>query len=67
MVEPDQFPLKNGTEVRIIPVFVPQISEDAHMEVVVPYMRYKEHFRPVATLPDVPNEFLEALAESYMG
>jgi hypothetical protein len=39
MVEPDQFPLKNGTEVRVIPVFIPQISDDAQMEVVVPYMR----------------------------
>jgi hypothetical protein len=37
------------------------------MDVVVLYMRYKEHYRPVATLPDVPTEFLKALEESYMG
>jgi hypothetical protein len=67
MVEPDQFPLKNGTEVRVIPVFIPQVSADAHMDVVVPYLRYKEHYRPVATLPDLPVEFLESLAASYMG
>jgi hypothetical protein len=37
------------------------------MDVVVPYLKYKARYRPVATLPDVPVEFLEALAESYMG
>jgi hypothetical protein len=67
MVEPDQFPLKNGTEVRVIPVFIPQVSEDAQMDIVIPHLRYKEHYRPIATLPDVPNEFLELLAESYTG
>jgi hypothetical protein len=67
MVEPDQFPLKNDTAVRVIPVFIPKVSENAHIEVVVPYMRYKKHLRPVETLPDVPNEFLEALPESYLG
>jgi hypothetical protein len=67
MVEPDQFTLRNGTEVRVIPVFIPQISEDAHMDVVVRCVRFREHFRPVATLPDVPNGFLKALEESHMG
>jgi hypothetical protein len=67
MVEPDQLPLRNGTEVRVIPVFIPQVSEEAHMNTVVAYMRFKEHFRPVAILPDVPDEFLEKLAESDMG
>jgi hypothetical protein len=67
MVEPDQFPLKNGTEVRVIPVFIPDDAADTDKEVVVPYLRYKEHYRPFATLPSVPTEFLAALAESYMG
>jgi hypothetical protein len=67
MVDPDQFPLRNGTEVRVIPVFVPQISEDANMETVVRHMRFGEHFQPVAFPLDVDDKFLELLAESYMG
>jgi predicted RNA-binding protein YlxR (DUF448 family) len=67
MVEPDQFPLKNGTEVRVIPVFIPDDAVDTDKVVVVPCLRYEEHYRPFATLPSVPTEFLAALAESYMG
>jgi hypothetical protein len=42
MVEPDQFPLKNGTEVRVIPVFVPDDAKVADEDVVVPYLRHEE-------------------------
>jgi hypothetical protein len=66
MVEPDQFQLKNGTEVRVIPEFIPDDAADTDKDVVVPYLRYKEHYRPFATLPNVPTEFSAALAESYM-
>jgi hypothetical protein len=42
-VAPDQFPLRNGPEVRVSPLFVPLISEDASMETIVPYLKYNEH------------------------
>jgi hypothetical protein len=64
MVDPDQFPLKNGTEVRVIPVFIPDDAADTDKDVVVPYLRYKKHYRPFATLPSVPTEFMAALAET---
>jgi hypothetical protein len=66
MVEPDQFPLKNGTEVRVIPVFVPPGSTVDDKDLVVPYLRYKEHLRPIATVPNVPIEILGQIAADYM-
>jgi hypothetical protein len=66
MVEPDQFPLKNGTEVRVIPVFVPDQMVLDDKDLVVPYLKYKEHYRPIATLPDAPIDLLAAIAADYM-
>jgi hypothetical protein len=66
VVEPDQFPLKNGTEVRVIPVFVPDGRNVDDKDLVVPYLKYKEHYRPIATLPDAPIELSAAIAADYM-
>jgi hypothetical protein len=65
-IEPDQFPLRYGTELRVIPVQIPSISEDAVMDTVVPYIFLDEHCRPVAVLPDTPPGFLAQIAANYM-
>jgi hypothetical protein len=65
-VEPDQFPLRDGTEVRVIPVFVPFVSEDSTMETVVPYPSYGGHVRPIEVPPLVDDDNLANIAASYM-
>jgi hypothetical protein len=66
MVEPDQFPLKNGTEVRVIQAFAPDGVLVEDKDLVVPYLKYKDHYRPIATLSNAPTELLAAIAADYM-
>jgi hypothetical protein len=33
---------------------------------VVPYLKYKEHYRPIATVPNAPVDFLGQIAADYM-
>jgi hypothetical protein len=41
-VEPDEFPMKDGTEVSVIPSSLPLTSMDSTMNVLVPYMVHGE-------------------------
>jgi hypothetical protein len=65
-VDTDQFPLRDGTEVRAIPVFLPFVSEASTMETVVPYLTYGGHIRPVEVSPVSDDAFLARIAESYI-
>jgi hypothetical protein len=62
----DRFPLKDGTEVLVIPSFLPLLSPDSTMNVVGPDMAYKEHMRPIEIAPDTPDDMLETIATGYM-
>jgi hypothetical protein len=60
-VQLDRFRSKDGTEVLVIPSDLPLISLDSTKNVVVPYMVYKEHKRPLEIASDTPDDMLETI------
>jgi hypothetical protein len=66
-VQPDEFPLREGTERIVIRSFLPLTSMGSTMKIVVPYVVHNEHKRPIEIAPDTPNDTLELIAARYMG
>jgi hypothetical protein len=54
--------LRDGTEVLVIPSFLPLASLDSSMEIVVPYMVHGSQRRPAKITPDTPDDMLELIA-----
>jgi hypothetical protein len=64
-VQPDQFPLCDGTRVLVTPSFLPLNSLESTMNFVVPYVVHNGHKRPLEIAPDTPIDMLEHIAALY--